>query len=157
MSLAGTLVTLLAPYFIKGAEKFAAKAGRPASQKVESLWNRITGQFHGDKEITKELSDFRKNPGRNASILADDLHQEMKKNENFASDLTMILNDLGPSINIIQEFDEAKTIVGARIAKFQNGSLYVEQRAKIVEEALGAHIKELGVKKDQRLEKSIDD
>ena len=144
LTFAGTLVSVLTPFFIKGGEQFAAEAGRSAFQKVESLWNRITSQFHGDKTITKDLSDFRENPGRNASILADDLHQEMEKNEDFASDLIKILNDLGPSINIIQEFDEAKNIVGIRIAKFRNGSLYVEQRGKKGENLLGGHIEEVG-------------
>lgn len=144
LTLAGTVVSVLSPYLIKGGEKFAAEVGNAAFQKVKILWGKLTQQFHDDKATTKVLSDFQDKPKRNASILADILQQEMQEHEDFAAELKKTLNDIGPSLEIIQEFDEAKDLIGIRVAKFRKGSAKIEQRGNRIQSGTGAEIDEFG-------------
>src|SRR5215212_6213088 len=113
-SLAVSVMSVLMPYAIKGAEEFAKSAGVDAYEKVKGLFGVLKARWSGDREAIENLDRFEEKPERYEPVLQDILTEKLAQDKELAEELTDRLNKLGPELEIIQEMEEAQGVIGLK-------------------------------------------
>ena len=143
-TLAATALSVLLPYFAKGAEEFAKEAGKAAFAKCGELIQAIRSKFSGDEEAERALNNFEKKPARYRATFEDILNEKLEADETFRSQFSDLLKQLGPDIQVIQKMEEGEEVTGIEADKMTSGSAKVDQDIKKGKKVVGAKIKEIG-------------
>lgn len=138
------VLTVLMPYVAKGAKEFISIAGEAGYEKAKGLFEKLKAKWSGDPEVTSTIEHFEAKPERYKPVLEDIMHEKLLQDPDFADELSKILKDMGPTLNIIQEMDEAKGVTGLAAGEVNSGNVSVTQKIKKAEDVTGAKIDRIG-------------
>ena len=144
VTLTTNILAVLMPYVTKKAEQFVQEAGEAAYEKAKNLFHTLKARWTGDKEATDQLARFEEKPERYHPVLEDILQEKLAQDKDLAGELARLLEEMGPSLDIIQEMEEAKQVTGLRAKKMKKGKATVKQKAKKAEDMTGIEIDEIG-------------
>ena len=128
----------------KGAGEFAGEAGKATFDKARNLLATLKARWTGDKEATANLSRFEENPERYRPLLEDILKEKLYKDRDLADELTQILREMGPTLEVIQKMKEAKQVTGLQVKEMTGGRAKVKQEIEKGEDVTGVKINRLG-------------
>ena len=138
------VVAVLLPFMSKGAEEFASKVGDAAYEKAEAFLSTLKQRWSGDKEATESLSRFEKKPERYRVVLEDILQEKLAEDHNLAVQVARLLQEMGPSLEIIQHMEEGTDIIGLRAKEMRSGRASITQDIIKAERVTGAEFDTLG-------------
>ena len=143
-ALAATVIGLVAPYLVKGAEEFAKSAGKEAFDVVKALATRLGAWWIGEPVAAAAVENLAKDPARYGKLLTDLLATDLAKDANFAVELRKLVDALGPSVDVVQKMEIAHGVTGARIGEMVEGKVRVNQDIKNARNVTGVEIDKLG-------------
>lgn len=144
VTLGTTVMSILMPYVAKKAEEFIKIAGKAAYNRAQKLLATLKAKWAGDKEATDQLALFEQDPNRHWQAVEDTLTKRLAKDRNLAAELKQVIEQMGPKLTVIQEMDEAKEVIAARIRHVVKGTVDITQRAKKGEDVTGVDIDTFG-------------
>jgi len=142
--LVSTVMSILLPYVSKSAEEFAKEAGKAAFEKAKGLMTAIKAKVSGNADGAEVLSLFEKTPELYKPALEGFLQKILNEDPVFHSELSRLLEAIGPDLVVIQKLEVGKNVVGAEIDEFDRGKVTVHQDADHAERITGAKIKKFG-------------
>jgi hypothetical protein len=137
-------VAILLPFVSKGAEEFASKVGDAAYEKAKALLSTLKQRWSGDKEATESLGRFEQKPERYRVVLEDILLEKLAEDPDFATQVARLLQETGPTLEIIQHMEDGKDIIGLKAKKMRGGRARVAQDIIKTERVVGAEFDTLG-------------
>jgi hypothetical protein len=112
VTIATGALAILVPYLKRGAEEFTAAAGEVAYQKTKALLADLKRRWSGDREAIGQLEQLERNPDRYRPVVEDILKEKLQGDPGLAQQLTQYLQDVGPTIDVVQRLKDADTVVG---------------------------------------------
>ena len=137
------VIAVLLPFVSKATEEFATQAGDTAYKRAELLWSTLHQKWSKDKEATKALTRFEKEPEQHKSTLEYFLQDRLPNDADLLASLRQILQSKQPTLDIHQHMEEGKKITGVRATAIKSGSINVSQDIKSAEEIVGVDITDL--------------
>src|SRR6266566_7848506 len=144
LDLATKAVAVLLPFVTKGAEEFASKVGDAAYEKAKTLLSTLKQRWSGDKEANDSLIRFEQKPERYRLVLEDILQEKLAEDHDLAVQVARLLQEIGPTLEIIQQMEEGKDIIGLKAREMRNGRVRVAQDIIKTERVVGAEFDTLG-------------
>ena len=144
VDLAKNVITVLLPFVSKGAEAFASKVGDTAFEKAEALLTTLKQKWSGDKEATDSLILFEEKPERYKVVLEDILQEKLANDHELAAQVAQFLQGMGPTLEIIQQMEEGKNVIGLKATEMKSGRARVTQDIAKAEGVTGAEFDTLG-------------
>jgi len=139
-----SVVTLLTPY-VKDAGKELVKAiGEAGVQKTKDLMQWLKTKFAGDPVASSDLSRFEKDPKAFAPGLQATIDSKAQNDPAFSAELEHRVNELGPVLKIVQEFEHSTDMIGLEADAVKSGQIDVTQKGKTAERAIGVKSKTIG-------------
>lgn len=142
--LAANVVAVLAPYAALGAQEFAKSVGKEAYEKAKGMLAALRAKWTGDKEATDALTRFEEKPERYAPVLEDVLREKLAEDKELAAVLSTLLNEMGPSLEVVQQMEEGRRIMGLETEEMAGGRATVRQDIGTGEDVTGARIRRIG-------------
>lgn len=142
--LATSVVTVLATSVSMGAQEFAKSAGKEAYEKVKAMFAAIRVRWSGDEEATGVLRRFEQDPERYAPFLEDVLRETLAEDEELAAVLATSLDEMGPSLQVVQRMEEGRRVTGLEADEMTGGKATVRQDIGVGEDVTGARIRRVG-------------
>lgn len=136
-ALAISAISVVAPYLAKGAEEFAKTAGKEAFERVKALAGRLQRWWSADPVAQTAADNLAKDPQRYATLLSGMLATDLAKDQSFAAELRKLMEDLGPSVDVVQRMDVARGVTGADIGALLRGSVRVQQEIRDAQNVTG--------------------
>jgi hypothetical protein len=143
-SLVTNVITVLSPFVAKGAEEFAKAAGKGAYEKAKNLLTTLKKRWSGDKEATNQLENFEKKPERYQPVLEDILTEKLSQDKDLADELTQILKEMGPTLEVIQKMKEAENVIGIEAKRITRGKAKSEQEIEKAKNVIGQKYDQIG-------------
>ena len=143
-ALIGTVISLISPYLVKGAEEFAKSAGAAAFEGTKALVERMAKWWRNDPVAEAAAKAIPQDPKRYAAVLADQLAHDLPKDEVLAADLRRLVSTVGPSAEIVQKIKFADGVTGADIVNFIKGRISIHQEIDVGRNVVGVKIKDFG-------------
>jgi hypothetical protein len=143
-SLAAKVVSVLAPYVVVGAEEFVRNAGKDAYEKAKTMFAALRAKWTGDEEATDALTRFEDKPERYAPVLEDVLREKLAEDKELATVLSTLLNEMGPSLEVVQKMEEGRKVTGLEADEMTGGRATVDQDIGTGEDVTGARIRRIG-------------
>jgi hypothetical protein len=143
-SLAANVVAVLAPYVAVGAQEFARNVGKDAYEKAKTMLAALRAKWTGDEEATDALTRFEEKPERYAPVLEDVLREKLAEDKELAMVLSTLLNEMGPSLEVVQKMDEGRRVTGIEAEEMAGGRATVNQDIGTGEDVTGARIGRIG-------------
>jgi hypothetical protein len=142
--LAANVVAVLAPYVAVGAQEFARNVGKEAYEKAKTMLAALRAKWSGDKEAEDALSRFEEKPERYAPVLEDVLREKLAEDKELAAVLSTLLNEMGPSLEVVQRMEEGRRVMGIEAEEMTGGRATVNQDIGTGEDVTGARIRRIG-------------
>lgn len=144
IALAAKVIDVLLPFVTKSAEEFASKVGDAVYEKAKTLLSTLRKKWSADPVATADLTRFEKNPQLYQAVLKQTLEEKLSEDKDLASELSRLLQEMGPALEVIQTIDEGKDITGLKAKEIKGGTARVKQDIKKAEGVTGAEIDTLG-------------
>jgi hypothetical protein len=144
VDLATKVMAVLLPFVSKGAEEFASKVGDATYEKAKALLSTLKQKWSGDKEATESLARFEGRPERYKTVLEDILQEKLADDQDLVSYVARLLQEIGPSLEIIQQMEKGKDIVGLKAKEMRTGRARVTQDIIKAAGVTGAEFDTLG-------------
>ncbi len=144
LSLAASVMSILMPYATMSAQAFAKSAGTEAYTKVKSVLGTLRARWSGDEEATETLARFEEKPERYRPVLEDILKEKLSQDVKLAEELAILLNQIGPSLQIIQQMEEGRRVTGLEAEEMTEGKASIRQDIQRGEDVAGAKIRRIG-------------
>jgi hypothetical protein len=95
LTLAGTAVTLLAPYLVKAGEKAAEEVGKRLPDVPGRIWHAISARFKGKPAAEEAIKDFVAQPEDedNRAAFRKELRKALEAEPAFAQELGALLEN----------------------------------------------------------------
>src|SRR5215212_7296283 len=122
VTLAANVMTVLMPYAAMGAQEFVKSAGKDAYEKAKSLMATLKARWAGNDEAIDTVARFEEKPERYQPVLKDILEEKLIQDPDLAAQLATLLNEMGPSLEIIQQMEEGRSQAGYPEGRGHNGS-----------------------------------
>jgi hypothetical protein len=129
--LAANVVAVLAPYVAVGAQEFVRNAGKDAYEKAKTMLATLRAKWTGDEEATDALTRFEEKPERYAPVLKDVLNEKLAEDRELAAVLSTLLNEMGPSLKVVQKMEEGRRVVGLESEEMAGGSATVSKTSVV--------------------------
>ena len=143
-TLAANVVAVLAPYVAVGAQEFVRNAGKDAYEKAKTMLAALRAKWTGDEEATDALTRFEDKPERYAPVLEDVLTEKLAEDKELAVVLSTLLNEMGPSLEVVQRMEEGRRVTGLEAEEMAGGRATVNQDIGRGEDVTGARIRRIG-------------
>jgi hypothetical protein len=143
-TLAANVVAVLAPYVAVGAQEFAKSVGKEAYEKAKGMLAALRSKWTGDQEATDALTRFEEKPERYAPVLEDVLNEKLAEDKELAAVLSTLLNEMGPSLEVVQQMEEGRRVMGLEAEEMAGGKATVRQDIGTGEDVTGARIRRIG-------------
>ena len=143
-NLAASVITVLTPYVAMGAGEFAKEAGKSGYEKAKALLSTLKARWVGDKEAAETLARFEEKPGRYQPALEDLLKEKLAQDQGLAAELATLLDEMGPSLEVIQQMEEGRKVTGLEADEMSGGRARVRQDIGRGEDVTGARIHRIG-------------
>ena len=144
VTLAANVMTVLMPYAAMGAQEFAKSAGKEAYEKAKTLLNTLKARWAGDEEATDTVARFEEKPERYRPVLEGILEEKITQDEQLAAELATLLEEMGPSLEVVQRMEEGRRITGLEAQQMSGGRARVMQDIGRGEDVTGARIGRIG-------------
>ena len=144
VTLAANVMTVLMPYAAMGAQEFAKSAGKEAYEKAKTLLGTLKAKWAGDKEAADTLARFEEKPERYQPVLEGILEEKIAQDEQLAAELATLLEEMGPSLEVVQRMEEGRRITGLEAQQMSGGRARVRQDIGRGEDITGARIGRIG-------------
>jgi len=144
LALAMNVMNVLLPYVSKGAEEFASKVGEAAYEKTKALLSTLKEKWKGDKEASETLTRFEEKPERYQTVLTDILQEKLSQDKELASQVSRLLQEMGPALQVLQKMEEGKGVTGLKAKEVHHGTANVSQEIKKGENVTGAELDTIG-------------
>jgi hypothetical protein len=141
VTIGATVVSILTPYVADAGKELVKTAGEAGLEKIKGLLHWLKGKFAGDPVATSDLSRFEKDPTAFAPALQATVVSKVKDDPAFAAEIGQRVKELGPIITIIQNYENAKNLVGLKADRVTSGKVSITQTGKIIDGGTGAEIK----------------
>jgi hypothetical protein len=138
------IMAVLLPFVSKGAEEFASKVGDAAFEKAKAILATLKQKWSGDKEATETLTRFEAKPERYKTVLEDILQEKLVTDNDLVLKLTRLLQEVGPSLKIVQQMEEGKNITGLEATQMKRGAAEIIQDVTRAEGVIGARFDTIG-------------
>ena len=145
-SLAANVVAVLAPYVAMGAQEFAKNAGKETYEKAKGMLATLRAKWTGEEEATDALTRFEEKPERYAPVLEDVLSEKLAQDEELAVVLTNLLNEMQPSLEIVQRMKDTRRVMGLETEEMTGGSATIRQDIERADDVTGARIGRIGAR-----------
>ncbi|MDQ5819475.1 MAG: hypothetical protein M3334_14055 [Actinomycetota bacterium] len=142
--LAANVVAVLAPYAALGAQEFAKSVGKGAYEKAKGMLAVLKAKWTADEEAADALTRFEEKPERYAPVLEDVLREKLAEDKELAAVLSMLLNEMGPSLKVVQQMEEGRRVMGIEAEEMTEGGATVRQDIGRGEDVTGARIRHIG-------------
>ncbi|GHO98506.1 hypothetical protein KSF_085540 [Reticulibacter mediterranei] len=144
VDLVAKIMTILLPFVSKGTEEFALKVGDAAYEKAKTILEILKQKWTKDKEATESLIHFEEKPGRYQIVVEDILQEKLAKDHDLAEQIARLLREMGPILEITQQMEEGKDVIGLRAREMRSGRIKVTQDIAKAERVTGAKLDLLG-------------
>jgi hypothetical protein len=144
VTLAANVMTVLMPYAAMGAQEFAKSAGKEAYEKAKSLLGTLKAKWAGDEEATDAVARFEEKPERYRPVLEGILEEKITQDRELAAELATLLEEMGPSLEVVQRMEEGRRITGLEAQQMSGGRARVRQDIGKGEDVTGARIGRIG-------------
>jgi hypothetical protein len=144
IDLATKVIAVLLPFVSKSAEEFATQVGDAAYDKAKALLSTIKQKWSRDKEATETLACFEEKPERYKAVVEDILQEKLAEDHDFAAHIARLLQDMGPTLEVIQQMEEGKNITGLKAREMIRGKARVAQDITKAEGVIGAEFDTIG-------------
>lgn len=144
IDLSAKVMAVLLPFVTKGAEEFASKVGDATYEKAKTLLTVLKQKWSGDKEATESLALFEQKPQGYQVALEDILQEKLTEDHDLAVQIVQLLQEMGPRLEIIQQMEEGKDIIGLRAKEMRSGGARISQDITKAEGITGAEFDTLG-------------
>lgn len=138
------VMAVLLPFVSKGAEEFASKIGDAAYEKAKNLFATLKQRWSGNKEATESLIRFEEKPERYKTVLEDILVEKLTEDHDLAAQVARLLQEMGPTLEVIQQMEEGKNITGIKATEMRRGRARVTQDITKAEGVTGAEFDTIG-------------
>ncbi len=101
-------------------------------------------KWTGDEEATDALTRFEDKPERYAPVLEDVLREKLADDKELAVVLSTLLNEMGPSLEVVQKMEEGRKVTGSEAEEMAGGRATVDQDIGTGEDVTGAKIRRIG-------------
>lgn len=110
--IAGTAVTLLAPYLPKLIGSAIEEVGKSVPDAAKKLWKLVSGKFRGNAVAEEALKDVAGDPKDedNIASLRKEIRKALQSDNDFANAIVTILKEIEPGDQIIQ----TQVIIGTK-------------------------------------------
>jgi hypothetical protein len=143
-TLAANVVAVLAPYVAVGAQEFVRNAGKDAYEKAKTMFAALRAKWTEDEEATDALTRFEEKPERYAPVLEDVLNEKLAEDKELAVVLSTLLNEMGPSLEVVQKMEEGRKVTGLEAEEMTGGKTTVNQDIGRGEDVTRARIRRIG-------------
>src|SRR5215213_1538018 len=143
-TLAANVITVLMPYAAMGAQEFAKSAGKEAYEKAKTLLGTLKARWAGDEEETDTIARFEEKPERYRPVLEGILEEKITQDRELAAELATLLEEMGPSLEVVQRMEEGRRITGVEAEQMSGGRARVRQEIGRGEDVTGARIGRIG-------------
>ena len=143
-TIAASVVTLLAPYVKDAGQELVKTVGDVGVRKVRDLLSLLKQRFASDPAAAQDLSRFEKEPAKRADDLKETIVAKVQADPAFADEITQRVNDLGPVIVAVQEFDVLERATNVRAGSMESGSLSATQKGKTGTDVKNVDIDRIG-------------
>ena len=143
-TLVTTVMGIMAPWAIKGANEFISVAGEAAYNKTAELVRQLKAHWSGDKEAVDAVEKFQQKPERYQAVLEDVLTEKLAADPALANDLQTFVEALGPQVKVIQNMTRARHVVGLEAGEFNRGRAEIDQKIDDAENVTGAKLDRIG-------------
>jgi len=143
-TLAANVMTVLMPYAALGAQEFVKSAGKEAYEKAKSLMATLKARWAGNDEAIDTVARFEEKPERYQPVLEDILEEKLIQDPELATELATLLNEMGPSLEVIQQMEEGRRVTGLEAEQMSGGTTRVRQDIERGEDVTGARISRIG-------------
>jgi hypothetical protein len=144
IDLATKVMAVLLPFVSKSAEEFATQVGDSAYDKAKALLSTIKQKWSRDKEAIETLARFEEKPERYKTVVEDILHEKLVEDHDLATQIARLLQDMGPTLEVIQRMEEGKNITGLKATEMIRGRARVAQDITKAEGVIGAEFDTIG-------------
>jgi hypothetical protein len=144
VTIATSVLAVLAPYAIKGAKAFGEAAGEVGLAQAKKLLDTLKHHFSGDDETGPVIQNFEKKPERYGSVLQDVVREKVSQDPTLASELQSQLEKMGPVLHIVQEMDIGRNVTAVDADQMSSGSVDAVQRIRDAQGVTGLKIKKIG-------------
>ena len=143
-TLAANVMTVLMPYAAMGAQEFVKSAGKEAYEKAKTLLGTLKARWAGDEEETDTIARFEEKPERYRPVLEGILEEKITQDRELAAELATLLEEMGPSLEVVQRMEEGRRITGLEAQQMSGGRARVRQDIGRGEDVTGARIGRIG-------------
>src|SRR5215217_3506620 len=144
VTLAANVMTVLMPYAAMGAQEFVKSAGKEAYEKAKTLLGTLKARWAGDEGETDSISRCEENPECYRPVLEGILEEKITLDRELAAELATLLDEMGPSLEVVQRMEEGRRITGLEAQQMSGGRARVRQDIGRGEDVTGARIGRIG-------------
>jgi hypothetical protein len=144
ITIALQVVSVLAPFVSNVANEFASKVGDAAFDKASAILAAIKKRWASDPVASADLSRFEQNPQVFQPVLQDTLQKKLSDDKELADLLSQLLQEMGPSLEVVQKMDVGKNVVGFEGHDMKSGSASVTQEIKHADGVTGIKLNDIG-------------
>ena len=90
------------------------------------------------------MTRFEDKPERYAPVLEDVLTEKLAEDKELAVVLSTLLNEMGPSLEVVQKMEEGRRVTGFEAEEMSGGRAAVRQDIGTGEDVTGARIRRIG-------------
>lgn len=142
--LAATVISIISPYLAKGAEEFAKTAGKAAFDGAKALVDRLSRWWKDEPVANAAATSIKSDPEHYSKLLGSELERALSKDESLAHDLRALVDQLGPSVDVIQKMEVARGVTGADIGTLLSGQVRVNQEIRDAQNVTGFKADKVG-------------
>ncbi len=143
-TLTGSVLSVITPYVVKGADEFAKLVGEAAFAKAKGLFAALKHKLSADPEAADTLAHFEEKPQRYQPVLQDILSEKLAKDPEFAAELEQHIKGMGPVLEVVQRMKEAEGVVGIEAGRVASGTARVTQEIDVAKQVTGMKIDSIG-------------
>jgi hypothetical protein len=144
ISIAATAMAILSPYIKKGVQEMTGAAAEVAYQKSKQLLVTLKQKWFGDSEAVQAVQHFEQKPEVYQAVLEDTLRTKLAQDQQFASELQNLLEQMGPSVSVTQVIRDGDEATGLKASAVAGGRLTVDQQTTNVKKSIGAELGDIG-------------
>ena len=144
VTIGAAVVTLLTPYAKDAGKELVKSVGEAGVQKTKDLMRWLKTKFAGDPVASSDLSRFEKDPKAFAPGLEATIVSKAQNDAAFSTELEQRVNELGPVLKIVQEFEHSTDMIGLDADAVKSGQIDVTQKGKTAERPIAAKVKTIG-------------
>lgn len=100
------VITIVTPLVKKGAEGATKSLGKTLFGQTNVLLRRLKSALNSYKEAENTIENFELNPGRYKVCLQEILVEELRENEELANELTRLIDEMGPLIEVLKKIEK---------------------------------------------------